>query len=117
MPHKDINNITTLGKIMFGLVAIAAGIINFGKRDLENTKLRKKIMLLIYDSVVSGSISMFIGLITYYYTGNIALSLGIGGIAGHLGIRVLFLFELFLAEKLKSKKLEEEARKMKDNIL
>ena len=115
MPHKDINNISTMGKVMFGLVAVIAGIIHFGKRDLTNTKWQKKIMLLFYDATVSGSISMFVGLIVFYYTGNVALSLGIGGIAGHLGIRVIFLLELFIADKLKSKTLEEEARKFNDS--
>ena len=115
MPHKDIDSISAMGKVMFGLVAITAGIIHFGKRDLSDTKWYKKIMLLFYDATVSGSISMFIGLIVFYYTGNIALSLGIGGIAGHLGIRVIVLLELFVADKLKSKTLEEEVRKFNDS--
>lgn len=115
MPHKDINNITTAGKMMLLAVAIISGIIHFGKRDLEGIKCRKKIILLFYDATVSGSISIFIGLIVFYYTNNLALTLGVGGIAGHLGIRVIYLVELFIAEKLKSPKLEEEIRKFNED--
>jgi len=98
--HKDINNFNNLTKGLFLVMALITGAVHWGKRNLTDTKVLKKIWLLIYDCLASGSISVFTGLIVYGYTNSVAYSLGVGGICGHLGNRFLNIVENALKQRL-----------------
>lgn len=100
MPKNNLENLSFMTKISFLFIAIIAGIVHFGKRDLSKKTLMQKILLFIYDCSVAGSISVFTGLIVLSYTDDVALSLGIGGILGHLGNRVINIAEIALKNKL-----------------
>jgi len=100
MPHKDMNNMDNITKIGFVMIALIAGIVHWTKREFTNTKLWKKIFLFFYDALIAGSLSVFAGLITLGYTQNEALALGVGGIVGHLGNRVLGILEDVIKIKL-----------------
>ena len=100
MPHKDIDNLSNGAKIGFILIGLAAGIYHFGMRNLKDKGFWKKVIILFYDCIVAGSLSILSGLIVFAYTGNAAYALGIGGIIGHLGNRFLNIAEQALKNKL-----------------
>ena len=97
---NNLDNLSFMTKISFLITAFVVGIVHFGKRDLSKKTLIQKFFLLIYDCSVAGSISIFTGLIILSYTDDVALSLGVGGILGHLGNRVINIAEIALKNKL-----------------
>ena len=114
MPHRDLNNLTLVEHLWFLTVAMIVGIVNFIKRQLNKEPLLRKIILLIQDILVVGSLSIFTGYIVLGWTDSFAWSLGIGGLMGHYGNRAVYLIELIIGEKLKSKELIERAKEELD---
>jgi len=102
MVSNDIDNISMVGKIGFALLAIVSGIVHCGKRDISKCNLLSKLLLCLYDIVCSGSIAVFVGLIVYGYTKDLGISLGVGGMAGHMGTRTIYLFEQYLEQRIKN---------------
>ena len=102
MVSNDIDNISMVGKVGFALLAIVSGIVHWGQRDLDKYSLCKKFWLCLYDVACSGSIAVFVGLIVYGYTKDLGMSLGVGGMAGHMGTRTIYLFEQYLEQRMKN---------------
>ena len=103
MPHKDLNNLDIYGKISFILLGLVAGIIHFFKRNLTNVSFWKTVLIFFYDVITFGSIAIFTGLIVYSTYDNLALALGIGGFAGHLGTKILYLVEKYVQQRFNIK--------------
>jgi len=113
MPYKNFNDIPLLTQIIVFLTGLWGAVMNFAKRTEidKNMPLSKKITYFFIDLVSSGGIAIIIFLGAVGYGFNELLAVFFSGIFAHQGTRAIYLIELFIAEKLHSKKLEEEIKK------
>ena len=113
MPYRNFNDIPFITQIAVLLTGIWGALMNFVKRTEinKNMSLRKKVMYFFIDLISSGGIAIIIFLGAIGYGFNELLAVFFSGIFAHQGTRAIYLIELFIAEKLNSKKLEEEIKK------
>ena len=113
MPYRNFNDIPPLTSIIVFLMGLWGALVNFVHRNELNTNITtiQKITYFCIDLLSSGGIACITFLTLAGYGFNELLAVGVSGVAAHQGTRAIYLVELFLAEKLKSKKLEEDAKR------
>ena len=113
MPYRKFDDIPILTQIIVFLIGVWGGIVNYTKRaELKRElTLKKKIYYFILDAISSSGIAVitFLGLVGWGF--NELFATAVAGVMAYQGTRAIYIFELYLAEKLKSKTLEEDAKK------
>ena len=115
MPYKNFNDIPPLTLLIVFLTGFWGALVNFIRREEinHNMSTKKKIFYFFVDLISSGGIACIVFLTLVGYGFNELFAVGVSGVFAHQGTKSIYLMELFIAEKLKSKKLEEEAKKDK----
>ena len=98
------DEITLKAFVLLAVFIIWATSVNFTQRDLRNKPIKTRIMLYLLDLLYAGFLGL-IGFILAYDMLNVSIygASAIGGIMAHKGANFLYLIEVELIKKVKTR--------------
>jgi len=98
------DEVTLKAYIILMIFILWATSINFTQRDLKNKPIKTKIMLYLLDLFYAGFLGL-IGFVLAYDMLNVSIygASAFGGIMAHKGANLLYLIEVEIVKKIKSK--------------